>query len=339
MLTLSDVKIGQPTKPTEWNNKLQKNIEVNYKDLFISTIRRSNHKRLDNEYWDAHSQRLATIKTSSDTLIPDAAHYHTNYLDYLEKCWADHLGIVITPDIIWYTILCEFATIVKNDSQNYRSLFTNSPEKKEIIVPSGDLSVMPLDVLTKALRDEVPSDTSIFFPGFQSFTPNSPHAFLAAFCDICSPYYNYSMYLCGFPLIDIRGVIDDWKILRDQWVQLKKVVQQNDVWVGAVDKTLNLIVDNFGNTEFWKEIFKVKNCGSGHQTLITGWFTDLFREQPKVRYVENFSSHISNIKYKQLDTKKNYEMSVGLFNSTIVENCMEPIFSFIVYDVTDLQGA
>ena len=37
----------------------------------------------------------------------DADLYHRNYLEYLETCWGNHLGIVITPDILWYTVLNE----------------------------------------------------------------------------------------------------------------------------------------------------------------------------------------------------------------------------------------
>lgn len=39
--------------------------------------------------------------------------YHRNYLGYLSKCYASHYGIVVKPDYIWYTILCEMAVIVK----------------------------------------------------------------------------------------------------------------------------------------------------------------------------------------------------------------------------------
>jgi len=337
ILKLSDVKVGQPKKLTEWNNKLQKSVEIDYKKYFISKIKSSNHK-CNERNWEKHEAELELIKFSDDTLLQNAQHYHNNYLDYLEKCWADHLGIVITPDIIWYTILCEFASLVKDESETYRSLFTDSPEKKDITVSSGSLTIMPLDTLTEALRDNVPTDSNTFFPKFHTYTDNSKHAFLAAFCDICSPYYNYMMLLCGFPYIDIKGSIDDWKVLNEQWNELKKLIQQNEQWIRLVDATLNSIVSSFNDIEFWKNIFKIDHCGSGHQTLVTGWFTNLFRIQPRVRYAENFSSHVSNIKYKQLDTNKHYEMSVGLFNSILKDEFMEPSFSFIVYDTTAIQN-
>jgi hypothetical protein len=198
----------------------------------------SNHKELDRRKIDE-----SKVKYELDTIEPDSKFYHRNYLTYLEKCWADHLGIVITPDIFWYTLLSEFATLVKGSPENYRSLFTDSPEKKDIIVVSGSLTVMPLDALVKALKRQVPSDTSLFFPNL-SFTKNSGHAFLASFCDICSPYYNYMMYMCGFPYIDVKGSIEDWKLLKEHWDRLKGIVQGNIQWVNTVSNVFNNIIVN-----------------------------------------------------------------------------------------------
>jgi hypothetical protein len=328
VLQLSSVKIGTPSIPLQWSNEQQKHVKYDFKRKFIDEIKYSNHQGLYK-----YNEPDTTVKYELDTIEPDSKFYHRNYLNYLEKCWADHLGIVITPDIFWYTLLSEFATLVKGDPENYRGLFTDSPEKKEIIVVSGSLTVMPLDVLVDALKRQVPSDTSLYFPDL-SFTKNSDHAFLASFCDICSPYYNYSMYLCGFPFIDVKGSIEDWKLLKEHWDRLKKIVKGNIQWVNTVSNIFNNIVEQFDNKDFWKGIFSLKHCGSGHQAELSGWFTDLFVVQPRVRYAENFSAHVSNIKYKQLDTNQDFEMSVGLFNSIQRDEFMEPSFSFIVYNTT-----
>ena len=318
MIKVADVKIGSPSKPRKWSNDFQKFVETDYKKAFIATIKNRAPEMV--------------LEFVEDTLVSDAPHYHTNYLNYLEKCWADHLGIVITPDIIWYTIISEFSLLVKKDIEGYRSLFTDSPEKKEILIPSGSLTVMPLDRLAATLKDTVPSDTSVFFPEFQSFTINTDYALLASFCDICSPYYNYSMYLCGFPFIDVRGTVDDWKILREQFLRLKKIIK-DELWVSRVCNVLSSILARFKDEEWWKGIFKLKKCGSGHQTEVSGWLTDLFIEPPKVRYAENFSSHISQVRYKQLDTGKDFQMSVGLFCSSLTGECLEPRFSTIIHEI------
>jgi hypothetical protein len=66
---------------------------------------------------------------------------------------------------------------------------------------------------------------------------------------------------------------------------------------------------------------------------VSGWFKDLFRIEPEVLYPENYSPHVSTIKYKQLDTGKNYEMSVGVFGSAHEGDLMVPEFSYVVHEV------
>jgi hypothetical protein len=340
ILTLSDVKIGQPRLPTRWDNEAQKNIEYDNREEFISGIREKNHsleKAKTREDYLEHEKLIQAIKYESDTLEPDTKYFHNNYMHYLEKCWADHLGIVITPDIIWFTILSEFASLVKANPETYRALFTDSSEKKEIRIQSYGMSNMSLERFADVLKSSVPTDTSLYFPEF-GLTKNSAYAFYATFCDLCSPYYNYSMLLCGFPLIDVKGTIDDWKVLKKHWDKLKTIINENVKWKNNVSYILDTITENFSNQAWWKTIFSLKKCGSGHQTTVSGWFSSLFHTQPKVLYAENFSAHISAIKYKQLDTNRDYETCMGLFNSIQTDEFMIPSFSFISYDITDYKG-
>lgn len=340
ILKLSDVQIGTPKIPTRWDYKKQEHQEYDFRSDFISKIMEENHKPGDlktREDYDKHNEMIQAIKHESNTLEPDCIFFHTNYMHYLEKCWGAHLGIVITPDIIWFTILSEFASLVKTNPETYRSLFSDSSEKKSISIVSRGMSNMSLGLFAAELKHVIPTDTSLYFPEF-GLTKNSAYAFYATFCDLCSPYYNYSMYLCGFPLIDIKGTINDWKTLKEHWDKLKLIVNENEKWKNNVSSVLDNIIKNFANQEWWKTIFSLKKCGSGHQTTVLGWFSSLFHTQPKVLYSENFSAHLSTIKYKQLDTNKDYETCMGLFNSIQSDEFMVPSFSFINYDVTDFKG-
>lgn len=279
---------------------------------------------------------LDSIKYESDTIEEKAGQYHLNYLEYLDKCWGNHLGIVFSPDIIWFTLLSEFASLVKSNSKVYQHLFTDSDDKKEISVPSGSLTVMPLDILVSHLRKYVPSDSSLYFPKF-GHTKNSDLAFLSAFGDMCSPYYNYSMYLCGFPYIDVKGSFEDWRLLKEHWSKLKLIVQGNQEWVLRVDKCIDAFVNygTYSSPDFWKNIFSLKNCGSGHQTEVRGWFSELFVFQPRVKYIENFPSHVSSICYKQLQTGQQFKMSTGLFSSIQDSEIMVPSFSSVIFNITE----
>ena len=332
ILELSDVKVEKFKKPTQWSNEAQEHVEYDCKANFIEGLKTTNHKASNTEYRE-FIKLMSLIKYESDSL-EDTDFFHNNYMEYLEKCWGSHLGVVITPDIIWYTILSELATLVKSSQETYRHLFTDSFEKKKIIIVSSGMYNKSLELFDE-LKKNVPSDTSLYFPGFK-YTKNSTQAFYAAFCDICSPYYDYCMLLCGIPKFDIKGTIDDWKKLRNHWISMEKVVQGNDEWKKNVYEVLDGIVSGFSDKLWWKSMFSLKKCGSGHQTEVSGWFSKLFHTLPRVPYSQNFSTHLSVIKYKQIDTNKDYETCMGLFNSVQENEFMVPIFSFINYDTTEL---
>lgn len=338
ILKLSDVQVGKPTIPKDWDNKLQQYIEVDPHERFIDMVKGECQHRGDFRHL-THEQNKAlyeSITLDSSTVDPEDRYYHLNYLNYLEKCWGNHLGIVITPDIIWYTILSEVAIIIKASPESYRHLFTTSPDRVEIrVLASG--SVMPVDLLVEKLKGHVPTDTSLFFPKLE-YTKNSMLAFYTAFSEICSPYYDYCMLLCGFPYIDVQGRYEDWQLIKDHWDRLKVLIK-NDKWVTSVSSILSTVLENFNSVDLWKNIFSIKKCGSGHQTTVSGWFSEFFVEEPRLKYVSNFSTHISNFKYKNLTTEKSYEMNTGLFSSTQKGDFMEPSFSSVVFDLTDYHKA
>ena len=328
VVALSNEKVGVPKGPMEWNNKEQRYNPVPYKESFIREIQDAVVTKYDK---NGHKEKLRLY--CKDTIDQDTQHYHINYLTYLEKCWADHLGVVVTPDIVWYTLLSEVAILVKKEPETFRHLFTKSDKKEEIIILTDNPVEMPLDLLSGALKNRVPADTTNFFPEFSTRTPRSLHAFQAAFCDIRSPYYNYSMYMCNIPKIDVRGAIDDWKNLSDKWNILTNAVIGASVWTQSVAEILNSLVENFQNKDFWIKIFSLERCGSGHQTEVSGWFTKLFSFQPDIKYVKNYSTHVSVVKYKQLNFNQNFEMLVGIFGSKKEDEFMVPDFSLVINEV------
>jgi hypothetical protein len=328
IFTFPEINSGKLQSRSDWADN-------NPVDNFIETIKKSGHNFTEGNRsaFEKYQKLYETISFESDSLEPTANLFHRNYLNYLEKCWANHLGIVITPDIIWYTILSEFVSIIKSSPETFRHLFTTSTTKKLLVVQAGG-NEMPLDELVNLIKTEVPTDTSIFFPNF-GFTKNSNHAFYAAFCDMCSPYYDYSMLLCGFPFIKVKGTIDDWKLLKDNWTNLSNILQNTTPWKTIVDNIFNDILTHFNNQNFWKQIFSSKKCGSGHQTTISGWLSNLYIIHPELKYTKNYSSHISSVKYNNIQTEQHYEMTVGLFNSTQIDEFMEPSFSSIIYNMTN----
>lgn len=310
-LQLSDVKVGVPKVPTKWDNKIQKYVDLDPRLELFGHLSGKDLKYIDSN-------------------LPNVEVYHRNYIGYLEKCWAEHLGIVITPDIIWYTLLCEISSLVKSNNEKYRHLFSDSSEKQNITIISGDIVNMPLSTLVEALKSYVPTNVDLFFPDFTTSSQRSRHAFRSAFCDMCSPYYNYSMLLCGFPAIDVRGTEEDYHTISTKFKELYLLFEHP--WFTRVQEILNKCVMFRNDPDWWNAIFSLGKCGSGSQFIVNGWFSQLFIEEPKVKYPENYPSGISIVDYKQLDTGKEYRMQDGLLFSKTDGDFLVPNFGFVIHE-------
>jgi len=315
-----------------------------------------NEKLEESKYYKPHPKNELIEKLSNaKTEYPDPKNYskrlkvqelfyvednitgeysHKNYIDYLLAAWDSHWGIVINPDIIWYTLQCELTSIVATHVDTYRDLFTTSQEKETITVYSPSLTVMPLDTLMAALEKKIPSEIKAFLPEFSTSNQRSIFARYAAFADMVSPYYNYCMYCCGFPAIDVRGDLSDWTKLVDSWRKITPMFTKHQDYMARVQDTIERICLSFNDPDLWRNMFKLDQCGSGHQYYVSGWLTSLFEHEPDTRFPENYPSHISLVAYKQLQTQKNYEMKQGLISSRKDGSFLIPEFAHIIYEKT-----
>lgn len=274
-------------------------------------------------------------KTKSLVYVSDnlsGTHHHANYLEYLETAWGNHYGIVITPDILWHTLISEAVSIVGQDSKKYAHLFTKSPDKKQDIkVYSESLTVMPLETLIDAIKEKVPTNTDIFLPEFTTTTKRAWMTRYASFADLVSPYYNYMMYLCGIPHIDVRGTREDYQEVAHCWSKIGELLVGNEEYFFKTSEVINSILENINSANFWLDIFKLDRCGSGSQYTVEGWWSNLYHKQPSLKFVENYASHLAKVRYKQMNTNQDYEMYQGLLCSSLEDGCLEPEFGGMIY--------
>lgn len=314
----------------------EKNIRL--ADISIGKIEPSSDRREDfldrltDRTYDYRAKHVTQSLVPRHTAFGQAGPilYHRNYLEYLELCWAKHFGIVIAPDILWHIVLNELVSIVKASPDTYRHLFSGSSEKQTITILTGEQVVMPLDQLVEALKFRIPTDSSLFLPEFSTTTAASRHALYASFADLASPFYNYEMRLCGFPAISVRGTAEDWASLVAHWDDLKEVFKSP--WMDNVSRVFAQCRDNLDKASWWREMFKLDHCGSGHETTVSGWVTSLFQETPSLRYVQNFPTNVAMVEYRQVDSERDFVMKDGLFSSVRHGDFMAPEFGSVVLE-------
>lgn len=258
--------------------------------------------------------------------------YHTNYLRYLEICYNTHRGYVISPDILWNIIVNELATEVKNNVEKYRFLFTDSPEKKDIIVQGIDPFELDMDQIIDKLRDLVPSDVDNFIPVFSTTTKAASHSHYCAFADMVSPYYNYMMLLCGFPKARVEGTREDWMQFLGHMAEVAKLFDDSNIYRyfdNIADTVSHLAdIDSHANPEeFLNSIFTLERCGSGSQVMLSGWITKFYMEVPSTAYIENFSASYAKVDYKIVGSEEEFSLFSGLFCSDEIDGFLVPRFS------------
>jgi len=264
---------------------------------------------------------------------------HNNFLEYLGAAWNSHRGIVIAPQFFWHIILCELATLIKNDPKRYRKLFTSSKDKVEIIVQTNDAELLPLESIIEQLKDLVPSDTNSFFPEFTTSTEQSIFAMRAAFADAMSPFYEYGMYMCGISKVKILGNERDWKLIVNHLsFLLRNIFRDNETIQTYFDRVIICTEDIIQSIEdrnagFWKNIFRLERCGSGGQVEVKGWIQNFYLKRPRPGYINNYPTNVSYVKYKNLTTGKNFELVSGLFSSKEDNGYLTPEYGYLITEV------
>lgn len=258
--------------------------------------------------------------------------FHDTYLDYLHHGYAKHYGIVVKPDFIWFTILNEISRAVKANPEHYREIFTDSNDKKEVSVFTSDPIIMPIDLLLESVFKLIPNglkkDNVVL--SFSTSTSSSKLAFSTSFLEAASPFYCYSMFMCGFNKINVFGTVSDYEMMKQSIEDLsiifsgKKIIKYFNKILGLIDK----IIVGFEDKKFWQNIFYVERCGSGSQQIVKGWFHKLFDNFDGYKMMKAFPKHVAIVEYKNLSTDLSYKMHVGIFSSVIEDGYLIPDFEF-----------
>jgi hypothetical protein len=254
--------------------------------------------------------------------VPKSMLINTGLVGLLSEAYKSHLKVAITPQDIWIVLISEIAKEVNTNPEGYRSLFTKSEQKEEISVPSGSSTHIPMYALSKALASKVLFDSNLLFPQFSTNTEITTEVLQAIFCDIASPYYNYSMFCCGIPAIKLLGTQEDWQNLQHSWNKLIAIFDTSTMkeYRTKVDNILGQINSTFttpdGNAKFWMDIFTQKNVGSGGELTIDGWITELFVKKHSFAKITNFTSTHGIVTYTKVETKCEFYRIYGGFDMT-----------------------
>lgn len=282
--------------------------------------------------------------TFSDADMGEDGFGHLNYSEYLCQAFAEHRSIVITPDIVWHTVLAEIASQVKKTPDKYATLFTTTPgEVQAIVLPSGEKpEYFPMKDLMRELEARVPTNTGTFLPDFSTTTPMARFARWTNFAEVCSPYYSYMTLACGFPRIDVQGTTADYQRIVDCALALDAEFASvgDDVltkYLGekiapTVKKIVEALESNDGT--FFRDILSTRRCGSGGEIEVDGWWArQMYVKDYRATKPQNLPTHVARITFKNLDTGREFSINAGLFFSEVDGEFTVPKWGWIKNEI------
>jgi hypothetical protein len=201
-------------------------------------------------------------------------NYHQGYMWYLYSAYMSDAGIEIAPWYLYNVIFHQIAQVIKDNSEEFRNIFTTSQEKIIIKMYTPDLDI---NLYTGVIKNLIPNpDTfDMFFPSWTETPVYYNESLQGLFADMVQKYYGACIMGCSCPKVRVKGTQEDWDklvITIENLLQLFKsngasslngYLQQVIIYLKKIQYTWNI-------KETWERFFFVGNCGSGHQECICG---------------------------------------------------------------------
>ena len=275
------------------------------------------------------------------------------FAEAVHLAFYEHYPLIISPDVIWITIVQGFANHVTMNSEDLRSLFVNFEGKKKIEIERGEFTdssspnnnweaVFP--EFTENIRKYIQGDiVDILQSDFSTTGPTEQIASHIALMDTMKHYFSYSMRCgCGFPSITLRGTVEDWKKIKekanafykfklDWW--LKHLLPVLDQFIMAAEKKPDI--------PFWRSLCNIHGASGIIQAPITGWLQvffpyllgiELYQNEYLNNYQKSYSNHNNVLNYDKNRRRNNCDYGIKLKN-------FPPSVSYIPFTYKDVIHA
>lgn len=283
-------------------------------------------QEIHSDYWDKSEDVNRTIinklgwdKYTAVDKNPENGLKNSGLLGLLSKAYSQHLPVTINPHDVWVLVLSQATLAVVKNPEAFRDLFTDSKDKQEISVPSGDWR-LPTERVVHELNNKIKFDYNVIFPDLSTYQNDSviletvSHLFL----EMASPYYDYSCFACGIPEIKLGGTKQDWLNVLAHWRKLSNLffgrVEYTDKFLLRVEEYLHHMVAREYDNLFWRSIFTQRNVGSGSELQIDGWITEFFYDDIKFKKLENMTQTYGVVKYLFKNENQRYASVCGGFS-------------------------
>jgi len=199
-----------------------------------------------------------------------------------------HHPLVLSPDIIWLTIMQGLANHVDQRAEELRDKFVAHKGKKEIVIERPEFvkgsrgndwpAVFP-EFASKISELTVGGIAELAAADFSTSGPVESIVAQITLMDTVQHYFSYTMCCgCGFPSIRLSGTPNDWERVRTKAEELRPY--HLDWWLDALLPALDEFVcaaHGAPNLAFWRSLCNI-NTGTSFPEYepLTGWVQVFF---------------------------------------------------------------
>eukprot|EP00117_Sycon_ciliatum_P047266 scpid103096/ scgid33771/ Uncharacterized protein L662 len=202
-------------------------------------------------------------------------------------CFASHLPLVLSPDMIWLTIAQGLSRHINSDPEKFRYRFVEHEGQLQLDVrrdefirgsPSNDWPGVFKEFSGK-IRDHIGAKThDLLVPTFSTTTPVSAAAAEIVLLEAMKSYFKFHVFtLCGIPSFTVLGSADDWKSIRGRVLGFLKIDPDLSWWTDPLVAVLDhfiLAAEGKADLAFWKSWYKHESQSGGE--LVSGAILALF---------------------------------------------------------------
>jgi len=302
--------------------------------------------------WRSADKISKSIDENSIKIMPDSIissqmdATHKGLMQYIFSAWAQELGVVLKPDVFFYTVVSEIKNQIISNPDKYRHLLTSSDKKEEIIVVG-----LTVDTLLDALEQKVPCKDLFNLVSKTSFSTEPKHfkqVLGITMADMGTPYYSYGTTRCGIPKVMVLGEKSEWDKLVASIISLKNIFDSccnvlSEYLVnvlGTINKFIEAVFED-NDKEYFRNMFiyhKNPKCGSGHEPVVlNGWIKHLYickyykeRFLGHDEHINRYPSHLNCLPYDDKDDPSNIKYFCyicGLSSSKNIDGYLYPEYN------------
>ena len=229
--------------------------------------------------------------------FPSDSREENALLSALRIAYSSHYGVVLSPDVVFNTVLQGLSIHVNRDPERYRALLVNHAEGKiELIVDDHKLLKgcwendwgQTINGFTELIVNSSPTALARLAATtrFSTTTKADAVANVIALMSVSKTFYDFTVRTkCGIPFVKLLGSRGDWEALK---IAVNGILDTPglgmDAWRAELQPILDTFVEAFDGARcadarqtHWRRIFTYKEPRmSGGRAMISGWIGKLF---------------------------------------------------------------